>query len=139
MVDQARIFAFGALPGKLVEAYGVALKIKEQMVKDGLPGANGKDLYETACKIAADEGYERYFMGYDHPVSFIGHGIGIELDEAPVIARNATVILKQGMTFALEPKFIFPETGAVGIEDTFVVTETGLEQITYFDESIQFL
>jgi Xaa-Pro aminopeptidase len=139
MVDQARIFAIGALPCELVEAHEAALKIRTQIMKQGLPGTNGKDLYETACKIAADSGYERFFMGYEDPVRFVGHGIGIELDEAPVIAKNVNITLKPGMTFALEPKFIFPETGAVGIEDTFVVTENGLEQITYFDESIQLL
>jgi Xaa-Pro aminopeptidase len=139
MVDQARIFAIGTLPDKLVETHEVALRIKRQIAQEGLPGANGKDLYDTASKIAAEAGCEQYFMGCGDPVGFIGHGIGIELDELPVIAKNLNVILKPGMTFALEPKFIFPEIGAVGIEDTFVVAESGLEQITYFDESIQFL
>ena len=78
-------------------------------------------------------------MGYEDGVSFIGHGVGIELDELPVIARNLDMPLESGMVFALEPKFIFPETGAIGIEDTFVVTENGLEQITNFDESLHII
>lgn len=139
MVDQARIFSIGPLPDKLVEAYHAALKIKAQIVKETLPGTNGKDLYEIAHNIAVASGYEEHFMGYEDRISFIGHGIGIELDELPVIARNFAVILKPGMVFALEPKFIFPHEGAVGIEDTFVVTESGLEQITSFDEAIQIL
>lgn len=137
MVDQARIFSIGPLPDKLVEAYQAALKIKVQIVKETLPGMNGKELYEIAHNIAVASGYQEYFMGYEDRISFIGHGIGIELDELPVIARNLAVILKPGMVFALEPKFIFPNEGAVGVEDTFVVTESGLEQITSFDEAIQ--
>lgn len=138
MVDQARIFCIGELSGKLVGAYEAALKIKAQIVKNALPGANGKDLYEIAGNIAAESGYRQYFMGFEDRVSFIGHGVGIELDELPVIAKNFNIILQPGMVFALEPKFIFPDEGAVGIEDTFVVTESGLEQITYFDEAIQY-
>ena len=139
MVDQARIFSIGELPNKLVETYEVALQIKKQIVSKALPGTNGNELYEIASNIASESGCHQYFMGYEDRISFIGHGIGIELDELPVIARNLNVILEPGMVFALEPKFIFPEIGAVGIEDTFVVTETCLEQITYFDEAIQFL
>lgn len=71
-------------------------------------------------------------------VQYGGHGVGIELDELPVIARNYDIILQPGMVFALEPKFIFHD-GALGIEDTFVITENGCEQITMFDESIQSL
>lgn len=139
MVDQARIFSIGKLQQKLVGAYETALKIKAKIINEARPGTNGKDLYEIACNIATDSGYQDYFMGYEDRISFIGHGIGIELDEFPVIAKNFNMLLKPGMVFALEPKFVFPEEGAIGIEDTFVLTNTGLEQITFFDESIQFL
>lgn len=138
MVDQARIFSIGGLSAKLAGAYETALGIKAQIIKNTMPGANGKDLYEIAANIAAESGYQQYFMGFEDRISFIGHGIGIELDELPVIAKNFNIILKPGMVFALEPKFIFPGEGAVGIEDTFVVTDSGLEQITYFDEAIQY-
>ena len=65
--------------------------------------------------------------------------MGLELDEYPVIAKNFDMVLKTGMVLAFEPKFVFPGEGAVGIEDTFVMLEDGLKQITYFDEGIQFL
>jgi len=71
-------------------------------------------------------------------VAFIAHGIGIELDELPVIARGFDVPLEEGMVFALEPKFVFPE-GAVGIENTLAVTPRGMRNLTVFDESIGFL
>jgi Xaa-Pro aminopeptidase len=139
IVDQARMFSIGPLSDKFVAAYEVALSIKSHIASQAVPGANGKDLYETAYDIATQAGLENYFMGYEDRVSFIAHGVGIELDELPVIARNLDMPLEAGMVFALEPKFIFPEEGAIGIEDTFVVTEGGLEQITYFDESLHIL
>lgn len=83
-------------------------------------------------------GLKDHFMGYPEPVAFIGHGIGIELDELPVMARGFDKLLEKNMVFALEPKFVFPE-GAVGIENTFVVTEKGLDSLTVFDESIIYL
>ena len=139
IVDQTRMFSIGALPDKFIDAYEVALKIKAEIVSQAVPGTSGQDLYETAYNMASEAGLEDYLMGYEDGVSFIGHGVGIELDELPVIARNFDMPLESGMVFALEPKFIFPETGAIGIEDTFVVTENGLEQITYFDESLHIL
>jgi Xaa-Pro aminopeptidase len=139
IVDQARMFSIGPLPDKFVTAYEVALKIKTQITRQAIPGANGKDLYDTAYEISAESGLAEYLMGYEDRVSFIAHGVGIELDELPIVAKNLDMTLEAGMVFALEPKFIFPEEGAIGIEDTFVVTEKGLEQLTYFDESLHVL
>ena len=62
-------------------------------------------------------------------VRFIGHGVGLELDELPVLAAS-DLELAEGMVFALEPKFVLPGLGAIGIEDTWVVAGTGLELLT---------
>lgn len=69
-------------------------------------------------------------------VKFIGHGIGLEVDELPVLAKGFNSPLKKGMVFALEPKFVFPERGMVGIENTWLVTDDGLEKITLFTDDI---
>jgi len=140
IVDQARMFSIGALPDRFINAYKVALRIKNQVMELAVPGANARDLYEAAYNIAAEAGLSDFFMGYEDGISFIGHGVGIELDELPIIARGLDMVLEPGMVFALEPKFIFPDTGgAIGIEDTFVVNENGLQQLTYFDESLHIL
>ena len=69
-------------------------------------------------------------------VSFIGHGLGIEIDEYPFIARGfAEQRLEIGMAFAFEPKVVFPGEGAAGVENTFYLSEEGLKQLTYSDES----
>ncbi|NLA27858.1 MAG: aminopeptidase P family protein [Firmicutes bacterium] len=137
MVDQTRIFCPGQPSAKLMRAYETALQIKKDLIAMGCAGSNGARLYQRAFEIASAAGLEDHFMGFEEKVSFIGHGVGLELDELPVIARNYDFTLTEGMVFALEPKFVFTGEGAVGIEDTFVVRHHGLEQITRFDDALQ--
>ena len=66
----------------------------------------------------------------------MGHGIGLELDEYPVIAPNFKVEFLENMVYAFEPKFAFPGIGAVGVEDDFVVTSNGVERLTLYDDKI---
>ncbi len=135
LVDQSRVFCLGRLPDRLVRAHRVALEIQELLKEKGRPGAMCSELYELAVNVAEKNGLREHFMGCPEPVAFVGHGIGIELDELPVIARGYNAPLEEGMVVALEPKFVFPE-GAVGIENTFVVTRRGLEVLTIFEEDI---
>lgn len=130
MVDQTRMFYLGNLPGNLQRAYRIALEINHRLALSGSAGTNSRELYFQALEIAGQAGLSDYFMGHTTKVSFIGHGVGLELDEFPVIARKVNFTLEEGMVFTLEPKFIFPDQGAVGIEDTFVVRTHGLQQLT---------
>jgi len=63
-------------------------------------------------------------------VSFIGHGIGLELIEKPIISAKSEVLLRAGMIFAIEPKLVYLDEFATGIESIFVVTETGYRLIS---------
>ena len=71
-----------------------------------------------------------------HKTRFIGHGIGLEIGELPFVAEGHDYPLEQGMTFAVEPKMVFPGKGAVGIENTFAVTKDGVEKLTPADEQL---
>lgn len=139
IIDQARIFVFNSLSDKLVRAYEAALRIKSYVIENAKPGVICSELYDRANDIAKDNGFEDYFMGYGEKIKFVGHGVGLELDEFPVIAKGFNMLLEKGMVFALEPKFVFPDEGAVGIEDTFYVTDTGLEPLTTYSDAIQYL
>ncbi len=75
-------------------------------------------------------------MGYTQKAGFIGHGVGIEINELPVIAPRSRDILQENNVLALEPKFVVPGVGAVGIENTYIVTSGGLERITDSPEDI---
>ena len=82
-------------------------------------------------------GYGSNFMGAEpNQVAFIGHGVGLEVDELPLLARGGDRPLVAGNVIALEPKILLPGRGAVGIEDSCVVTDTGLEPLTRLGDSI---
>lgn len=139
MVDQTRTFCIGKLKPHLQAAYNRAVFIRNTLASEGKPGVLGSTLYDRAEELATEAGLANHFMGYTEKVSFVGHGVGIELDELPVIARGLDTPLEEGMVFALEPKFIFPGEGAVGIEDTFVVGCDRLELLTPFSDELQAL
>jgi Xaa-Pro dipeptidase len=94
-------------------------------------------IYEMAIELAEKAGYSENFMGTgDQRIRFVGHGVGLELDEYPFLASGQEMPLQEGMVIALEPKLIFPGRGVVGIENTHLLTPNGLEQLTVFDENI---
>ncbi|MCM1096400.1 MAG: M24 family metallopeptidase, partial [Terasakiella sp.] len=96
-----------------------------------------RDLYELAAGMAREAGYAEAFMGHRYHAGFVGHGIGIEVNELPVLAPRSRDILAEGMTYACEPKFVVPGLGAVGIENTYVVRASGpAECITPAPEQI---
>ncbi|MDI6709718.1 MAG: Xaa-Pro peptidase family protein [Thermoanaerobacterales bacterium] len=136
LVDITRIVVVGRLSAELVRAHEVALEIQEHLVREARPGATAGALYDLALGMARDAGLDAYFMGYGNPVPFVGHGVGIELNEWPVIARGAADVLEEGHVLALEPKFVFPGQGMVGIENTFIVGAAGLERITNFPDAV---
>lgn len=131
-VDVTRTFCMGELPARLAAAYDAARAIHDALAAAARPGVTGADLWALARGMADESGFGGNFMG---AVSFVGHGIGIEIDELPVIAPGQATPLAEGMAICLEPKFVFPE-GAVGLENTFAVTATGLERLMVFDEGV---
>lgn len=137
LADHTRIFAIGNLPDELKQAHAAMLSIQEIIKAAAKPGVPAGDLYNLAVTRAAEQGLEDYFMGAgDQRVRFIGHGIGIELDEFPFLASGQELALETGMVVALEPKVVLPGKGVVGIENTHVVSADGLRQLTVFEESI---
>ena len=95
------------------------------------PGVSTQELFGHAFNMAAAAGYHDAFLGPPgHQVTFIGHGIGVELIEPPIIAKGKDVKLEAGMTLALEPKFVFENQFCAGIESVFVVTDTGSRLIS---------
>jgi Xaa-Pro dipeptidase len=141
LVDQTRVFALGGLPDKLCKGYEDMLKVQERMMVLAPQRPTWGALYDECVALAVELGYADHFMGTKGAqVSFIGHGIGIEIDEYPFIARGFTdMTLEPGMVWAFEPKLVFPGEGAVGIENTFVLTEEGVKQLTFSDQTLTIL
>lgn len=139
LVDQARTFFIGEPASEFLALHSLALSIQNAVSKGGLPGTRAESLYDLSVDMAREAGCLDGFLGHPIPVPFVGHGVGLELDELPIFGRKSPHILEKGMTIALEPKFILPGRGLAGIENTFVVNENGLEKLTVFDDEIQVL
>lgn len=139
MTDMTRMYvnsdSAGADP-RVEQAWACSREICRRLAQTGTPGTEAKALYELAARIAADHGLERYFMGHRQQAGFVGHGIGIQVNELPVLAPRSKAVLAEGNVIAIEPKFVIPGFGAIGIENTYVVTPTGMECLTNAPEEI---
>jgi Xaa-Pro dipeptidase len=135
VVDCTRTFWMGKLNEQLSRALEVAIEIQGEVVGRYRSGVNLKEIYDMAHSMAQKEGLGDYFMGYgDSKVKFLGHGVGLELDEMPVIAEGFNFILGKNMTLAIEPKFLFPKIGAVGVENTWASKEGDPVKISDLDD-----
>jgi Xaa-Pro aminopeptidase len=135
--DQTRNFCIGSPPSKLEEAYRFAQEIHRRFSRAAIPGAVTGELYDLVWRWAEEAGWGEWFMGYGSVrVAFIGHGLGIEVDEFPFIAQGQKLALEEGMTFAFEPKFILPGHGITGLENTYRVTAEGLESLNTATEEL---
>lgn len=136
MTDMTRVFSVGRLADEAYRAHWVSLDIHERVMEMARPGTACADLYREAVDIAEKAGLSDCFMGTQQQAKFIGHGVGLQINELPVLTPRSQEVLEPGMVFALEPKFVIPGTGAVGIENTLLVTDSGVENLTVFEEDI---
>lgn len=136
MTDMTRVFSVGKLTEEAYRAHQVALTIQHEIENTARPGVVCSGTVYYCCGIAEKEGLAANFMGTKQQAKFVGHGIGIQINELPVLTPRSKEELQPNMVFALEPKFVIPGVGAVGIENSFLVTETGLEKLTLFEEEI---
>ena len=139
MTDLSRVYSLGEIPEKARHAHAVSLEIEQAVMSMARPGVAASELYDKALAIARDRKVEDYFMGHRQKAGFVGHGVGIEINEQPVLAPRSRDVLEAGMVFALEPKFVSPGVGPVGIENTFLVTDDGVERLTNCEEEIRSL
>jgi Xaa-Pro dipeptidase len=136
MADFTRMYSLGPLDVELLRAYDTALRVQEAATSVTRPGATCRAVWEAALATAGAAGLAGNFMGHGAgQVPYVGHGIGIELDELPVLT-GSDLELEAGMVFALEPKFVLPGAGAIGVENTWVVTPGGVERLTLAPQEI---
>jgi Xaa-Pro aminopeptidase len=137
LADQFRTFVIGDLPDDLMRAHDCSVEVHGLFAKEAKPGVSSADLYRLALKKAEKAGFGEHFMGYgEGRVRFIGHGLGLEIDEHPILAPRFNQRLEPGMVIALEPKFVFPGKGVVGLEDDYLITATGVERLTLIDQTV---
>ncbi|MBD5185284.1 MAG: aminopeptidase P family protein [Bacteroides sp.] len=136
MTDMSRVYSLGEISELARKAHQCSIDIHRMIAKAAVPGTPAKALYEMAMELVKERGLENYYMGHRQQAGFIGHGVGIEINELPVIAPRSRDIIERNNVIALEPKFVIPHTGPVGIENTYRVTDTGLECLTNSPEEI---
>ena len=129
--DKTTTYMFGSpLPQYAIDIHNKCVDIQNEAASMLKPGAIPSEIYNTIMN-GLDEEFLQNFMGFgDRKVKFLGHGVGLLIDETPVIAAGFDEPLQEGMVFALEPKRGIENIGMVGIENTFIVTAEGGECIT---------
>ncbi len=135
--DETRMFSIGKMKQKFIDAYNACKEIHDAVLEDVRPGADCEALFLKTLPLAEKLGYRDGYLGPPGlQTRFIGHGIGLELNELPFLAQGQSYPLEEGMTFAVEPKIVFPGEGSVGIENTVVVTKDGHEVLTNTGQEI---
>lgn len=130
LTDISRTYSIGRLTDEAYRAHEVSLEIQNYLMEHAKAGECAGKLYEDALQIAAAHGLSDCFMGLSQKAKFVGHGVGLEINELPVIAKNSPSLLEVSNVIALEPKFVLEGIGAVGTENTYLVTDVGLELLT---------
>jgi Xaa-Pro aminopeptidase len=129
--DKTMNYMFGApIPDEAIELHHRCVEIQNEVASQLRPGVVPSRIYDAIMK-GLSPGFLENFMGYgQRKARFVGHGVGLQVDEIPVIARGFDEPLSEGMTIAVEPKRGVRGVGLVGLENTFVVTPGGGRSIT---------
>jgi Xaa-Pro aminopeptidase len=137
--DNARTFFLGNdIPANALAAHQFCVDCLAFIESRLKPGAVCEDIFNATDAWAKKTGEPEGFMGYgENRVRFFGHGVGLELDEFPVIAKKVSLALEQGMVIAVEPKAFLPGIGPVGVENTYKITQDGCESFCKTDRSLQ--
>ena len=129
--DETRMFAIGSMPKKAFDASRAAIEIHNEVIEEVRPGITLGELFDCSVAYARANGFGDVYLGpKGHQVSFVGHGVGLELIEPPIIAKNKHDQLEPGMTFALEPKLVYDGEFIAGVESVILVTDTGSRLIS---------
>lgn len=129
--DKTQVYSFGTKPSEeVIAAHVGCITIQKRTANLLKPGAIPSEIYNLVMS-EIDDKFLLNFMGFgDRKVKFLGHGVGLHIDELPIIANNFTQPLCENMVIALEPKKGIAGIGMVGVEDTFVVKSTGGKCLT---------
>ncbi len=137
LCDQTRLFTIGKTSPRIREYYKQIRSVRDFIVELLRPGIKCGHIYEKALEKARSLNLNDYFMGFGRDkVRFVGHGLGIEIDEYPFISKGSEMVLETGMVVAVEPKLIIPDLGLIGIEDTYLIDREGCKRLTSSPEEI---
>jgi len=132
--DKTQVYWLGersTIPDTVRKAHDFCVELQAWAAEHLLPGALPSDIWQHCAAAAETRGWAEGFMGLgSNKVSFVGHGIGLAVDEYPALAKGFDRPLEEGMAIAVEPKMGLPGVGMVGVENTFEVTARGGRSLT---------
>ena len=129
--DKTQVYSFGAPPdGEIIKIHRACMDVEQRCAELLVPGATPSVIYASIMGNLPEILTHGGFMGYGESVSFLGHGIGLHINEIPVIAKGFDEPLAENMVIALEPKYGIPGVGTVGVEDTYIVRSGYSECVT---------
>lgn len=138
-MDEIRMFSLGPLPEEIHAACRATIEILQTLQQAMQPGVTMDAVFQLAVQTAEALGYKEQFLGPPgFKTTFIGHGVGLDLVEPPIVARGRQDKLEPGMVLAIEPKMVFENRFCAGIESMLTITETGCRLLSRVPEDIFF-
>jgi Xaa-Pro aminopeptidase len=134
--DMTRVYTVGSLPEIAYRAHQLSIDMHQRLMQEAKSDTACAAIYKWSIEMVEAAGLAAYFMGNTQQAKFVGHGLGLEINEPPVLMARSKDVLQAGMVLAYEPKFVFEGIGAVGIENTYLITEAGIEKLTVMEEGI---
>ncbi len=135
--DSTRTYFVGKPADDIACLYGELSLFLAKIVSFITPGITGEEAWNYATSLVGTCSWRDGFMGLDAKVRFLGHGIGVEVNQLPVIAAKQKIPFENGMTIAIEPKVFVPGWGIVGMENTYVMEQGKLRSLTGEIEPIE--
>lgn len=131
--DQSRTYVIGRASNACRELYEGMREIADRTIASLKPGITCNDVYEMTFSIAREIGLERYYLrlgGDPEPLSFVGHGVGLEVNELPLLSRGNSDVIQAGMVVTLEIEMWKSGREVVKVEDTIAIHPWGAELLT---------
>lgn len=125
LADSTRCYITGECPEEVRRANELSCNICEAIADAARPGVETRKMYEIALQMVEEAGMADFFMGHRSHAGFVGHGIGITVNELPVLAPRSRDVFAAGNVIAVEPKFVLPGFGAAGIENSYEIMAEG--------------
>ena len=136
--DIARTFCLGEPPDEIKRAHDFCREALHRVADLLRPGIAWGEVYDRVAEWAKAAGEPTGFMGYgENCVKFFGHGVGLEVDELPILAHGFKELLELGNVIAVEPKAFHPDLGPAGIENTYIIEETGPRSFATWKEEME--
>ncbi|MBI4472068.1 MAG: aminopeptidase P family protein [Acidobacteria bacterium] len=137
IADGSRTYSLGPVSSQMRDTHKFILELNAWIEEQLKPGNIPSEIYSRVQERVSKMPFAAHFMGAgENQVRFVAHGVGLELDELPVIAPKFDDPIEPGVVFAVEPKVFYPGLGGVGTENTYVITESGCERLTKCPQEI---